>query len=61
MRDISRLKLLSDNTKMVLVDVRNDTEPRSVGVPDISELSRDLVRGSGRTSTADAARGSSRS
>ena len=60
MQDLSRLKLLSDNPKMVLVDVGTDAERRSVGVPDISELSRDLVTGSGRASTADAARGSSR-
>jgi hypothetical protein len=45
---------------MVLVDVSVDAEWRSVSVPDISELSRDLVTDSGRASTADAAKGSSR-
>ena len=36
-------KLLSDNPAAVLVDVRTDAEWRFVGVPDISQLGRDVV------------------
>jgi rhodanese-related sulfurtransferase len=36
-------KLLSDNPKAVLVDVRTDAEWRFVGVPDLSSLGRDVV------------------
>jgi rhodanese-related sulfurtransferase len=36
-------KLLSDNPDAVLVDVRTDAEWRFVGVPDISELGREVV------------------
>lgn len=36
-------KLLSDNPDAVLVDCRTDAEWRFVGVPDISELGRDVV------------------
>ncbi len=36
-------KLLSDNPRAVLVDVRTDAEWRFVGVPDLSSLGRDVV------------------
>jgi len=36
-------KLLSDNPDAVLVDCRTDAEWRFVGVPDISDLGRDVV------------------
>jgi rhodanese-related sulfurtransferase len=36
-------KLLSDNPRAVLVDVRTDAEWRFVGVPDLSGLGRDVV------------------
>lgn len=35
--------LLSDNPRAVLVDVRTDAEWRSVGVPDLSSLGREVV------------------
>lgn len=46
-------KLLNDNPDAVLVDCRTDAEWRFVGVPDISQLGRDVVyvewsRGDGR-------------
>ncbi|BBX98490.1 rhodanese-like domain-containing protein [Mycobacterium lacus] len=36
-------KMLSDNPRAVLVDVRCDAEWRFVGVPDLSSLGRDVV------------------
>ncbi|MEB3984049.1 rhodanese-like domain-containing protein [Mycobacterium sp. 663a-19] len=36
-------KMLSDNPRAVLVDVRTDAEWRFVGVPDLSSLGRDVV------------------
>ena len=36
-------KLLSDNPRAVLVDVRTEAEWRFVGVPDLSSLGRDVV------------------
>jgi len=36
-------KLLSDNPRAVLVDVRTDAEWRFVGVPDLSSLGREVV------------------
>lgn len=36
-------KILSDNPRAVLVDVRTDAEWRFVGVPDLSSLGRDVV------------------
>ena len=36
-------KLLSDNSRSVLVDVRTDAEWRFVGVPDLSSLGREAV------------------
>jgi rhodanese-related sulfurtransferase len=36
-------KLLSDNPDAVLVDCRTDAEWRFVGVPDVSDLGRDVV------------------
>ena len=36
-------QLLSDNPRAVLVDVRTDAEWRSVGVPDLSSIGRDVV------------------
>ena len=36
-------KLLSENPDAVLVDCRTDAEWRFVGVPDLSELQRDVV------------------
>jgi rhodanese-related sulfurtransferase len=36
-------KLLSDNPRAVLVDVRTDAEWRFVGVPDLSSLGRQVV------------------
>jgi len=36
-------KLLSDNPRAVLVDVRTDAEWRFVGVPDLASLGRDVV------------------
>jgi rhodanese-related sulfurtransferase len=36
-------KLLRDNPRAVLVDVRTDAEWRFVGVPDLSSLGRDVV------------------
>lgn len=36
-------KLLSDNPRGVLVDVRTDAEWRFVGVPDLASLGRDVV------------------
>jgi rhodanese-related sulfurtransferase len=36
-------KLLSDNPEAVLVDCRTDAEWRFVGVPDISDLGREVV------------------
>lgn len=36
-------KLLSDNPDAVLVDVRTDSEWKSVGVPDLSSLGREVV------------------
>lgn len=36
-------KLLSDNPRAVLVDVRTEAEWRFVGVPDLSSLGRDTV------------------
>jgi rhodanese-related sulfurtransferase len=36
-------KLLSENPEAVLVDVRTDAEWRFVGVPDLSDLGRDVV------------------
>ena len=36
-------KLLSDNPRSVLVDVRTDAEWRFVGVPDLSSLGREVV------------------
>ncbi|CAM2741873.1 sulfurtransferase [Mycobacterium intermedium] len=36
-------KILTDNPRAVLVDVRTDAEWRFVGVPDLSSLGRDVV------------------
>jgi rhodanese-related sulfurtransferase len=36
-------KLLNDNPRAVLVDVRTDAEWRFVGVPDLSSLGREVV------------------
>jgi len=36
-------KMLSDNPRAVLVDVRTDAEWRFVGVPDLSSIGRDVV------------------
>jgi rhodanese-related sulfurtransferase len=36
-------KLLNDNPRAVLVDVRTDAEWRFVGVPDLSSIGRDVV------------------
>ncbi len=36
-------KLLSDNPRAVLVDVRTDAEWRFVGVPDLSSLGREVL------------------
>jgi rhodanese-related sulfurtransferase len=36
-------KMLSDNPRAVLVDVRTDAEWRFVGVPDLSSLGREVV------------------
>ena len=36
-------KMLSDDPRAVLVDVRTDAEWRSVGVPDLSGLGREVV------------------
>jgi rhodanese-related sulfurtransferase len=36
-------KMLSDNPRAVLVDVRTDAEWRLVGVPDLSSLGREVV------------------